>query len=61
VIEDAYRLYQGGLLVAAAYGPDSAREIVHYAQVYLSDGPVDIVRRKPNGRWPKAPAPMPHQ
>lgn len=52
----AYRVYQGGLMVArveADNEDDAAREAVHYAAMYLQDGPVNLVKRKPNGRWPR--------
>ena len=44
---ESYRLIQGGQPVAWAEGPveDARREIVHYAAVYLQDGPVRIERR----------------
>ncbi len=49
---ESYRLIQGGQPVASVHGPeeDCRREIVHYAMVYIEDGPVRI-ERKVGKKW----------
>ncbi len=48
-----YKLIQDGQPVAKVDGPDdqARREIVHYAFVYLKDGPVLIETKNASGRW----------
>lgn len=45
---EEYRLIQGGIEVASVCGPseDARREIVHYAMMYVEDGPVRIEQRQ---------------
>lgn len=51
----AYRIKQGGVIVARVEGADPQRiwrEIQHYVQQYLADGPLQIQYRDiSTGRW----------
>ena len=42
-----YRIMQDGMVVASS---TSLSEAIHYAHVYIEDGPVEIQSKK-SGRW----------
>lgn len=53
--DPAYRIKQGGIIVARVEGYDDNRvwrEIIHYARQYRADGPLQIqARDRSTGRW----------
>jgi len=46
----SYRLIQDNMVVAQC---DTERDVLHYASVYLEDGPVEIQKKSKKGGWKK--------